>query len=183
MLPNPKDSPPRRTEQLRCMSIAFFIIGQFAFPKLAIASRNGAVGRTSMPEAAVNEYGHTFAVKDKIRPTEQIAMSPPSSDPASPEDLYRSDFSSTIAFAANRGHDCRALLSGVNVRHLAWEERPNPYRRSHNSRTHSASETAIRVNACPRSCAIRCACTGFSCPAHSSAFCVPGSNQKLPSCA
>ena len=91
MLPKPQDCPPLQGQIPGHPFIPGHVTVDLFFPERRICFRNGAVFRTAVPKAAVNENGQPFTGKDNVRFSRYIVMQAVSKA-SGPEGFTKNDF-------------------------------------------------------------------------------------------
>ena len=81
--------------------------------------RYGGVFRywASMPKAAVDKNGNSFAAKEKVWVAENPLMTPPSRNSMNTQELRQHHFSTFVTMCSNPGHDLGTLCTCENIAH------------------------------------------------------------------
>jgi hypothetical protein len=69
MLPDSKDEPPVRCEDLVCVAVSLLVGPNLAEPKIVIRARGNVVVVTTVPEASIDEYRDRSRPKDDVSPS------------------------------------------------------------------------------------------------------------------
>lgn len=124
-VPHPDNRPPLRRQVGVDPLVANDVLSDLAIPELTALTRL-ELRRMAVPERSVHEYGEPRASKGDIRSARQVlAMTPPATDPKSPESASEHNFWLCVP-TLDPGHDPTALLRAEDVRHLA-SLRPVPW--------------------------------------------------------
>lgn len=81
MLPDADDHPPRLFEAQIDPMVALLVRGQLLPPPVGVVSGLGRMSWTTVPEAPVDEYGHSGFGEDHVRPAPQARNIRPVVDP------------------------------------------------------------------------------------------------------
>ena len=80
MLPNSKNAPALAPESLSDNSISAKVSFELCRPEFPVFHRNGTVGGTSVPEAAIDEDSKPCSAEHEIRTAEDLFASAPAGD-------------------------------------------------------------------------------------------------------
>jgi hypothetical protein len=81
MLPEAQNRPAVRFKRGRYLSVSLSIPSQLLIPEADVGFRLRPMRRASMPEAAVNKYGHASGRKNNVRASWQVAAVKPKTQP------------------------------------------------------------------------------------------------------
>jgi hypothetical protein len=81
MLPKAENRPAARFKRGRYLSVPLSVPSQFLVPEADVGFRLRPVRRASVPEAAVDEYGHAGGRKDNVWASRQVAAVKPETQP------------------------------------------------------------------------------------------------------
>jgi hypothetical protein len=111
-----------------CLSVSCPVVGDFFVPVLSAGSWHAAMLRATVPEAPINEHGHTERREDEVGFADQRETPSPSANAVLSEEVEQGEFRGPVSLGPDLRHDAGSYSRRDVVHGLSHnDERPGAF--------------------------------------------------------